>query len=104
MKFISVSFLAMLTTLCVMNPVLGMTACDLFKCDNDFKDCVAKECDPILGLKKKKSCIKKKCMYSYEDCQKNCKDTDDKEDDGPSKIKSFIQDLERVNPSPYFSP
>lgn len=87
MKNIAASFFGLLTLPFFMHPALA--ECDLFKCEEDFQDCILKECSLERG-KKHKKCIKKKCKYSYEDCVKTCKDTDD-DDEGLAKIKAYLQ-------------
>lgn len=80
MKFISISFVAIIATIFFMNSGYGMGTCFLFKCDDELNDCKLKECGSIIGLKKYKKCIKTKCKFAYDDCMNNCKDDDQEED------------------------
>lgn len=81
MQALAVSFFAILTALYFMNPVLGMEACDIFKCETELEECEQKECGIIISKKKRKKCIKDKCKFTFEDCKKKCSNTEEEEEE-----------------------
>jgi len=74
MKFISISFIAIIVTISLMNSGYGMEDCYVFKCEEDFKLCKLKDCGSIRGLAKHKQCVETKCKPSKDDCERNCSD------------------------------